>query len=154
MRNNSQSESNTETRNNRPMGAIARRDVVESADSAPTPVALPKPTKVQPTVVKVKNHNRNWGIPMIMVALVIMAAMSYIIKEHPTLQGKYPAIFWFAEFYLQVTEFLVRVGKLVLNALGDLITLIRTGTCQFGEHISANWSSIVEAFNLVLSYLV
>lgn len=124
------------------------------ASATPATEAPPMPTKVKPTVIKVKNRHGFARFPGIMVALVIMAAMSYVIKENPILQEKYPTIFWFADLYLKVAEFGFRIGKLIVNAIGDLLNLIRTGSCNFGENISVNWHSIVEAFEIMLGSFV
>ena len=87
--------------------------------------------------------------------LLVVAVSAYIVREFPEIAARYPAIFWAAKIFAQVGELGLRLYKLIIQGLADILPLPGHSPFQgWWSNLQSNWGFVKEAFVTLLKLLV
>lgn len=115
----------------------------------------PKRGKVRALWHRITNAFNRATRNCVLWAMILMAAMSYIIVNHPELQTQCPAIFWIAQVYVNAVEVVCSCVKLLLQMIVGFPKAVFGGSfSNFTSQLSANWEAIENAISAFISSIV
>ena len=122
----------------------------------PTAEEMRKNPKMKPVTMKKEVHkSRRLHINATLLAFLMTLAISaFVLKEFPELGTKYPALFWAAKIFVQFGELSIRLYKLVLQCIIDLLPFPGHTIFQnWWSNLTSNWGMLKEAFWTLLKLI-